>query len=286
MISDFKNFLLFVILLAAAILSGCISDDEAPADKIPANEAEVDTHTLNGSLIASENDSDPISVATTIAPLAGLISAVGGDRVEIAVMIPPGAEPHTYEPTPSQMMEVANADVYIMNGAGLEFWMEKVLDVNEKMLTVDSSRGVNLLSEEGEIADPNIWMSIENAAIQVENIGNGLIQADPANENYYIRNKDNFLEELKALDRELNQSFAAKENKTFIVYHPAWSYFARDYDLIQVPIMEEEKEPGPQHLAGLIDLARKDNITTIFVDPQFNPKSAEVPRNTDYQNEN
>ena len=191
-------------------------------------------------------------------------------------MIPPGAEPHTYEPTPSQMMEVANADVYIMNGAGLEFWMEKVLDVNEKMLTVDSSRGVNLLSEEGEIADPHIWMSIENAAIQVENIGNGLIQADPANENYYIRNKDTFLEELKALDRELNQSFAAKENKTFIVYHPAWSYFARDYDLIQVPIMEEEKEPGPQHLAGLIDLARKDNITTIFVDPQFNPKSAEV----------
>lgn len=276
MISDFKNFSLFFILLAAAILSGCISDDEAPVDKIPVNEAEVDTHTRNGSLIASQNDSDPVSVATTIAPLAGLISAVGGDRVEIAVMIPPGAEPHTYEPTPSQMMEVANADVYIMNGAGLEFWMEKVLDVNEKMLIVDSSQGVKLLSEEGEIADPHIWMSIENAAIQVENIGNGLIQADPANENYYIRNKDNFLEELKALDRELNQSFAAKENKTFIVYHPAWSYFARDYGLVQVPIMEEEKEPGPQHLAGLIDLARKDNITTIFVDPQFNPKSAEV----------
>ncbi len=100
MISGFKNFSLFVILLAAAILSGCISDDEAPVDKIPVNEAEVDTHTRNGSLIASENDSDAISVATTVAPLAGLISAVGGDRVEIAVMIPPGAEPHTMNPPP------------------------------------------------------------------------------------------------------------------------------------------------------------------------------------------
>lgn len=276
MISDFKNFPLFVILLAAAILPGCVSEDEAIVDEIPVNETNVDPHSLNGSLIASENNSNIISVATTVAPLAGLISVVGGDRVEIAVMIPPGAEPHTYEPTPSQMMEVAKADVYIMNGAGLEFWMEKVLEVNEKMLTVDSSRGVNLLSEEGEIADPHIWMSLDNAAIQVENICNGLIQADPANKDYYTRNKDTFLEELKALDQELNQSFAARVNKTFIVYHPAWSYFARDYGLVQVPIMEEEKEPGPQHLAGLIDLARKDNITTIFVDPQFNPKSAEV----------
>jgi zinc transport system substrate-binding protein len=84
------------------------------------------------------------------------------------------------------------------------------------------------------------------------------------------------LEEMKALDREFSQTFAAKENKTFIVFHPAWSYLARDYGLVQVPIMEEEKEPGPQYLASLIDMAKKNDITTIFVDPQFNPKSAEV----------
>ena len=79
-----------------------------------------------------------------------------------------------------------------------------------------------------------------------------------------------------ALDRELKQTFAAKKNRTFIVYHPAWSYLARDYGLVQVPIMEEEKEPGPKYLAGLIDMARENNISVIFVDPQFNPKSAEV----------
>src|SRR5690606_13469733 len=96
------------------------------------------------------------------------------------------------------------------------------------------------------------------------------------NREYYLQNKDDFLQEMRALDRQLNQTFAAKMNKNFIVYHPAWSYFARDYGLVQVPIMEEEKEPGPKYLAGLIDMARRDNITTISVDPELNRKSAEV----------
>ena len=268
MLSDFKNFSLFVIILAVAILSGCISEKEE------FNENE--SLTVTGNDWENESGSDGISAATTIAPLASLISAVGKDRVTVAVMIPPGAEPHTYEPAPSQMKEIANADIYIMNGVGLEFWMEKALSINEDMLVVDSSKGVELLSEDGEHTDPHIWMSLENAAVQLENICSGLIQLDPENREYYLQNKDDFLQEMRALDRQLNQTFAAKMNKNFIVYHPAWSYFARDYGLVQVPIMEEEKEPGPKYLAGLIDMARRDNITTIFVDPQFNPKSAEV----------
>lgn len=269
MLRDFKNFSLFVIILAAAILSGCLSEEKNPVDIVQADP-------FSNEDPFPKESSDIVSAATTIAPLKGLVSAVGGNKVKIEVMIPPGAEPHTYEPTPSQMKEIARADIYIMNGVGLEFWMEKALEVNENMLIVDSSQGVELLGEEREMRDPHIWMSLRNAAIQVENICIGLIQVDPANEDYYLQNKDRVLKEMKALDKELDQTFAAKENKTFVVYHPAWSYFARDYSLVQVPIMEEEKEPGPKYLAGLIDLARKDNITVIFVDPQFNPKTAEV----------
>jgi zinc transport system substrate-binding protein len=215
-------------------------------------------------------------VVTTIAPLADFVAAVGGDRVAVTVLVPPGAEPHTYEPAPSQMKDVAKADLYIMNGAGLEFWMDKVLGINEEMLIVDSSQGIELINETGGEADPHIWVSLRNAAKQVNNICTGLIQADPKNSDYYTKNRDEYLQKLKALDGELNQTFAAKKDLTFIVYHPAWTYFARDYGLDQVPILENEKEPGPKYLASIIDLARKNNITVVFVEPQYNPKSAEV----------
>ena len=106
-------------------------------------------------------------MATTIAPLGDFVKAVGGEKVEVTVVVPPGAEPHTFEPTPSLMMDVAKADLYVMNGAGLEFWMDKLLEANKRMVVVDSSQGIALLQEsEGEI-DPHIWLSLRNAAVQV-----------------------------------------------------------------------------------------------------------------------
>jgi len=84
------------------------------------------------------------------------------------------------------------------------------------------------------------------------------------------------VQKLQSLDAELNQSFSNAHRKIFVVHHPAWTYFARDYNLEQVPLMENEKEPGPKYLGEVIDLARKNNITAIFVEPEFNPKAAEV----------
>ena len=249
-INKINKVALLVLLLLVPLLCGCVSQNEEPSGKI--------------------------NVATTIAPLGNFVTAVGGDRVEVTVLVPPGAEPHTYEPTPSQMKNVAKADLYVMNGAGLEFWMDKVLQINRDMLIVDSSRGVALVNESGGETDPHIWISLRNAAIQVNNICSGLIEVDPANKDYYIKNRDDYLQKLTALDGELNQTFAAKASRIFVVYHPAWTYFARDYNLDQVPILENEKEPGPKYLSSVIDLARKNNITVVFVEPQYNPKSAEV----------
>ncbi len=230
-INKINKIAILVLLLLVPLLSGCVSQDELPSGKV--------------------------NVATTIAPLGNFVTAVGGDKVEVTVLVPPGAEPHTYEPTPSQMKNVAKADLYIMNGAGLEFWMDKVLQINRDMLIVDSSRGVELVNETGGETDPHIWISLRNAAIQVDNICSGLIEVDPANRDYYSKNRDDYLQKLKALDGEFNQTFAAKASRTFITYHPAWTYFARDYSLDQVPILENEKEPGPKYLASVIDLARK-----------------------------
>jgi len=250
MISNLNKIVILVLLLLVPLLCGCVSQNEPPTGKI--------------------------NVATTIAPQGDFVMAVGGDKVDVTVLVPPGAEPHTYEPTPSQMKDVARADLYIMNGGGLEFWMDKVLQVNKKMLIVDSSRGVKLVNESGGETDPHIWISLRNAAIQVNNICSGLIQVDPKNGEYYRKNRDDYLQKLKALDGEFNQTFAAKSSRIFVAYHPAWTYFARDYNLDQVPILENEKEPGPKYLGSIIDLARRNNITVIFVEPQYNPKSAEV----------
>ena len=250
MISNLNKIMILVLLLLVPLLCGCVSQEEPPTGKI--------------------------NVATTIAPLGDFVTAVGGDKVEVTVLVPPGAEPHTYEPAPSQMKDVALANLYIMNGGGLEFWMDKVLQVNRDMLIVDSSRGVKLVNESGGETDPHIWISLRNAAIQVNNICSGLIQVDPKNGEYYRKNRDDYLQKLKALDGEFNQTFAAKSSRIFVAYHPAWTYFARDYNLDQVPILENEKEPGPKYLGSIIDLARRNNITVIFVEPQYNPKSAEV----------
>jgi len=227
----------------------------------------------------SQNDgfsSEKIKVVTTVAPLEEFVKSVGGDRVKVSVMVPPGAEPHTFEPTPSQMRQVAEADLYVQNGAGLEYWMDRILQANEEMKIIDSSKGIDFIQESPEEIDPHIWISLRNAAVQVRNICDGLIEVDPANKEYYMQNKDRYLQNLRSLDAEFNHTFGSKQKRIFIVHHPAWTYFARDYELEQVPLMENEKEPGPKYLIEVVDLARKNNITTIFVEPEFNPKSAEV----------
>ena len=271
MIRDINKYIfILALLLAMTILSGCVSHNESPFATPSGAPAAAPSGNVSG------NASGMIKVATTIAPLGDFVKAVGGEKVEVTVVVPPGAEPHTFEPTPSLMMDVAKADLYVMNGAGLEFWIYKLLEANKGMVVVDSSQGVALLQErKGEI-DPHVWISLRNAAVQVNNICFGLIALDPANKDYYIKNRDDYLEKLKAMDVELNRTFAGKKNKIFIVHHPAWTYFARDYDLSQVPLMENEKEPGPKYLGEVIKLARKNNITTIFVEPEYNPKVAEV----------
>jgi len=111
---------------------------------------------------------------------------------------------------------------------------------------------------------------------QVQNICDGLIAVDPAGTNYYINNKKNYIAKLKELDAYLNSTFAATKKKKFVVLHPAWTYFARDYGLQQIAIEAEEKEPGPRLLAEIIKACRENNISTVFVEPQYNPKMAEV----------
>jgi zinc transport system substrate-binding protein len=267
-----KRVFVLALVLSIGAFCGCISTDE-PASQ-PDNSGKVNV------------------VATTV-PLGHFTKMVGGDLVTVAVLVPPGTNLHTFEPSPSQLVEVEDADLYVKNGAGLEIWMGRIIQANGDMLVVDSSTGVELIESTDDhdhgahlgdhdvhenilTADPHIWLSPKNGMIIVENICEGLKEVDPENADIYQRNRDDYLDKLAELDRELNSTFSQTDGKEFIVLHPSWSYFARDYDLVQVPILESEKEPGPRYLAEIVEVARDKKITTIFVDPNFNPKSAEI----------
>ena len=229
---------------------------------------------------------DRVGVVVTILPQAEFVENVGGEKVRVTVMVPPGASPHTYEPTPSQMTALAKAEMYAKVGSGVEFelvWMDKLLATNPDMLVVDCSRGIELQEmvaedehEHSEREDPHIWMSPAHAQIMVRNICAGLIETDPENRRYYEQNRDNYLAQLAEIDREIIDSLAGVENRRFMVYHPAFGYFTREYGLTMIPIEKEGKEPTAASLAHLIEQAKAHDIRVIFAEPQFDPKSAEV----------
>ena len=233
--------------------------------------------------------SKKIGVVVTILPQAEFVESVGGERVEVNVMVPPGANVHIYEPTPSQMTALAEAEIYAKVGSGIEFelvWMDKLVSVNKKMLIVDCSKGVELqemveeynheAEHEHRVMDPHIWMAPLNAQVMVRNICDGLVQVDPVNKTYYEQNRDAYLQRLSELDQGIRGDLSGVTSRRFMVYHPAFGYFAREYNLTMIPIEEEGKEPTAAGLAHLIEQAKEHDIKVIFAEPQFNPQSAEV----------
>ncbi|MBC7119812.1 MAG: zinc ABC transporter substrate-binding protein [Methanobacteriaceae archaeon] len=217
---------------------------------------------------------EKIIVAASIMPQKEFIEAVGGDKVKVIVMVPPGADPHTYEPQPSQLKELSKAKIYFQIGSGIEFektWMERLKELNPNMKIINCSEGIKLMKE-----DPHVWTSPRNAIIIVENICKALEEEDPNNKEYYNENMEKYVSRLEKLDREFNQTLTEKQNKKILVYHPAWAYLCRDYKLEQIAIEKEGKEPSPQTLAKIIQEAKKDNIKIIIVSPQSNKQSAQA----------
>ena len=243
---------------------------------------------LAASLIAAGTscDHEPLTtgetvVAVTILPQAGFVEAIGGDKVEVVVMVPPGASPHTYEVTPDQMTQLSNARMYAKVGSPVEFelaWMDKLIAVNKSMLVVDCSKGIDLTESQDPDEpglDPHIWLSVKNAKIMVQNICNGLVQVDAANKSYYEENCAAYLEKLTELDNDLAADLSGVKNRSFIVFHPAFGYFARDYDLKQIGVALEGKEPDADYIVRLIEEAKEQDIRVVFVSPQYSTKSAE-----------
>lgn len=226
--------------------------------------------------------SDKIGVVVTVGPQEEFVKRVGGDRVNVTVMVPPGSDPHTYEPLAEQMKQVQNAQIYFQVGSGVEFeltWLDKLRSMNQQMRVVNSSKGIQLIpntSESEEGSDPHVWVSPKNAKIMVENIYQALVETDPANRDYYTKNKDEYLSELEELDKNITKTMADKNSTTIMVYHPSWAYFCKDYNLHQLAIEKEGKEPTSQDIIQIVDTARKKGIKVIFTSPEFSAANAET----------
>jgi len=228
-----------------------------------------------------ETDS-PLPVVASILPLADFARQVGGDRVSVETLIPPGASPHTYELTPAQLQAVSRARVLVLNGVGLEYWTDKVVSAanTPDLVVVITSEELDIIASDEHKAggNPHVWLSPLNAIHQVEMIRDALIQADLAGADAYRANADRYIGELRALDRDIREAVATFSSRKFIAFHAAWVYFARDYGLEQAAVVETTpgKEPSPAEIAEIVKTARAIGAKAIFAEPQFSSKAAEV----------
>ena len=221
----------------------------------------------------NNNKNEKINIMVSILPQVDFVGSIGKDKVSVEVMIPPGFSPATYEPSMEQLKELSKADLYIKIGH-IPFektQMKKLEDLNPKMKVIDSSDRTEIYEN-----DPHIWLSPKLVKLQVENIYLALVEMDAENKSFYENNKNEYLVELDNLDLELKNTFSKIKGRKILVFHPAFGYLARDYGFEQIAVEIDGKEPSAENLANIIDLAKEENIKTIFVQKQFSLKSAEA----------
>lgn len=234
-----------------------------------------------------------IDIATSILPQKALVDAIGGDKVNVIAMIPTGASPHSYEPKPLQMLSISKAKAYFTVGVEFEeAWLNRFKSQNKKMIIIDSVYGIKKIEmaahhhdedeheehhedHEHETLDPHVWTTPKNMIIMATNIKNALIKLDPSNKIVYTKNYIKLVGSLKQTDLQIKAILKnTPKGSKFMIFHPSWGYFAKEYGLIQLPIELEGKEPKAKDLAILISKAKKEHIKAIFVAPEFSAKSA------------
>jgi len=258
---------------------------------------------LTALLAATVARAEPVRVFVGVPPLQTFVEGVGGAHVEAHSLVHPGQSPHAYEPTPRQVAALTSADLYV--GIGLPFeagQLPRIRAADPGLRVLDAREGIDLrrleAHDHGEARegghdhghsggleaaarveqfemDPHVWTSPPLGKHIARAIRDALTEIDPANTAAYAVNYDKFAAGLDRLDRDIRAELDPLTRRRFMVYHPAWGYFADTYGLVQIPIEKAGKEPGPRSLAALVDQARREDVRVIFVQPQLASKAAE-----------
>jgi zinc transport system substrate-binding protein len=251
----FKKLIFFAVVIMSLVLCSCQKSGPDSSGK-----ADLDR----------PGASEKLRVVTTIAPLYSFTVNIAGDAALVENLLPSGAGPHDYSLSPLDAKKVMDAHVLVINGVNLESWLDKVIisadprrTAEGKLIIVDTSNGVGTMNK-----DPHIWLSPLNAIIQVRNISDALIKADPRNGEIYSANAEAYINRLNDLDREISDEIKTWGNKEFVAFHSAFGYFARDYGLHQAAVIQEtpETEPSPRHIASVIKTIKSKGIKSIFTE--------------------
>lgn len=252
-----KRFLYLIIL--CVILAGCKGTPQKQAD--------------SGKTSGKEKSAVTVTVTVTISPYKYFVDQIAKGKVNVNVMVSNGNNPETYEPYAQQMMELSKSALYLKVGSiGFEqTWMKKLQDNAPDMKVIDTSVGIKPAKTPGGNIDPHVWMSCSNARIIASNILKALNELEPKNKAFFEKNYQSLLSIIDKRDSIIKESFKKNPDlvRKFVIYHPILTYFARDYQLEQLAIEEEGREPSAAQLKSLIERARKEKIKYCLIQAEF-----------------
>ena len=228
-------------------------------------------------------------LTVTLEPLRYFTEAIAGDNYEVVSMVPKGSSPESYDPTPQQLVNLSKSQAYFRIGyIGFEqAWMKKLEANCPNMEVYNTSKGIDLIRDKGHWhgdhfheggVEPHVWNSTQNALIIADNIYQALCELDSTHQEDYQKRLDVLKQTIQQTDTNV-RTLLENADSTFLIYHPALSYFARDYGLKQVSIEEGGKEPSPAQLKALIETCRNENVHTIFVQQEFDQRNAQLIAN-------
>lgn len=238
----------------------------------------------------NKDEAEKPVITVTLEPQRYFTEAIAGDKFSVVSMVPKGASPETYDPVPQQLVALGNSKAYLRIGyIGFEqAWMERLMNNTPHIQVFDTSKGIDLIlnndtshhdrhDHHTHAVEPHVWNSTTNALIIANNTYKALCALDKENEPYYRHRYDSLSQRIHRTDSLIRQQLSTPEAaQSFMIYHPALSYFARDYGLHQISIEEGGKEPSPAHLKALIDLGKAEDVHVIFVQPEFDRRNAET----------
>lgn len=221
------------------------------------------------------------TVMVTIEPLRYFVEAIAGNRFDVKTMVPIGGNPETYEPTAQQMIELSHSDLYVKVGSiGFEqTWMKRLKANAPHTIIIDSSEGIEPIESTDGVPDPHTWMSCKNAAIIAQNIYKALLQIDKEDSLYYKANLETLLAKIEETSNQIRENLTREKSTTFLIYHPILTYYANEFDLHQIYIEDEGREPSAAQIKDIINSAKASQVRVLFMQKEFANRNSETIAN-------